>query len=1013
MKTHLLSIPSKKTDDVSWTKPLNNYLLSVYGNTSEYQQDLTTFNKLRQDIRGVHADLTGVKLYFKYYSQLELLDLRISFASANKHKKITFTWYDAFHSTSSHKQFALPFEKACVLFNLGALLSKYGVSKYEESQRNSTPDDAPFKEAVQSFQQSAGVYQFLNENFLHAPSPDLHLSTVKFLTHLNLAQSQEIFTLKVIDGDLEQKKNSLIAKLCRSTANYYEECYNVISHLSHADGYESSSTYAIVESGLDDEQEDALASEEEEESTNDYDPDANSNSAVDYKVKGKIDDFWIATIHFKLYYYKSLAFYFQALQLESTNKFGNAIAHFSKSSEIINEIPAATLKAISKGGSGDAYELLDSFKYQKDALSIKLKDLNKDNDLIYHEMVPSLVTLPDIKPMDSAKTIPMNKVALFNEINENNYNNFLKNVVPINIHELLSYYSEEKSQLLRNEIDEVDVSNEELSSVLEYLKMPKAVVNLKELISNSDGVKDTGRIDLHPDAETTKKVDDVAANYPVDIANKEYIGKIRKQIYDILSESEKLLQSNFSDSTANYKDELIKLKKGLYDAANSDSKLFGLITDENSYLYSVLGKGSRSPEYAQLFKVNNVNEKPKDVNNEVSLLDIDLSQSPPSNSGVIDSQIKNIEDILHDLNVIKTNKSKLIDKLKEEIHKDDISDILIFNCKIKSTNEIKSIIFPEELKKFNPFSSELDKLIDKQKTIIGNLKESWNKLISDPKVQEIKSSKEYQTNLLNDQIIKINQFYNENWRTYSEGLKKGVQIYNQMLRYAKDIKYKIENEHNSLQQQFSGMSVNNQPYGGATQPLYGGQSLGSESQAPNTGSIQPQFSGQSQRSAPPTPQQLQYSAPSQPHYIGTNFFSAPSPPTRQSTGGLDSNADKPPALPPKRPSQSGFQQPQQQQYQPLQQQYQPLQQQYQQPQHQQYQQPQQPQQYQPQQYQQPLQQQYQQPQHTQYQQLPQYQQPTQQQPPFTKNTNNGSNLIYDQPSTYQPNMYNFFSNNNP
>ena len=61
-----------------------------------------------------------------------------------------------------------------------------------------------------------------------------------------------------------------------------------------------------------------------------------------------------------------------------------------------------------------------------------------------------------------------------------NYNNFLVNVVPVNIHELSSYYSEEKSQYLRNEIDHFEVSNEEVSSVLEYLKLPKALVSIKE-----------------------------------------------------------------------------------------------------------------------------------------------------------------------------------------------------------------------------------------------------------------------------------------------------------------------------------------------------------------------------------------------------------------------------------------------------------------------------------------------------------------------------------------------------
>ncbi|EGW31264.1 uncharacterized protein SPAPADRAFT_61836, partial [Spathaspora passalidarum NRRL Y-27907] len=171
MKTHLLTVPSKKTEEINWVKPLNNYLVSIYGNTSSYQDDLNSFNKLRQDIRGVNADNTGLKLYYKYYSQLELLDLRIPFATVNKHKKLEFEWFDAFSPTVANKQAALPFEKANVLFNLAALLTRFAKHKYDESIQDSGSEgvDDATKSTIQLLQSAAGVYQFINENFLHAP----------------------------------------------------------------------------------------------------------------------------------------------------------------------------------------------------------------------------------------------------------------------------------------------------------------------------------------------------------------------------------------------------------------------------------------------------------------------------------------------------------------------------------------------------------------------------------------------------------------------------------------------------------------------------------------------------------------------------------------------------------------------------------------------------------------------------------------------------------------------------
>ena len=75
----------RKLEEVNWVKPLNNYLLSIYGNTLQYQDDINSLNKLRQDIRGVNADDT-LKLYYSYYSKLELIDLRIPFHDLNKSK---------------------------------------------------------------------------------------------------------------------------------------------------------------------------------------------------------------------------------------------------------------------------------------------------------------------------------------------------------------------------------------------------------------------------------------------------------------------------------------------------------------------------------------------------------------------------------------------------------------------------------------------------------------------------------------------------------------------------------------------------------------------------------------------------------------------------------------------------------------------------------------------------------------------------------------------------------------
>lgn len=108
-------------------------------------------------------------------------------------------------------QYSLAFEKASVIFNISAVLSCHAAfqNRAEESR---------LKVAYHSFQASAGMYTYINENFLHAPSFDLSRETVKTLISILLAQAQEVFLEKqVADG----KKVALLAKLASQAGYLY------------------------------------------------------------------------------------------------------------------------------------------------------------------------------------------------------------------------------------------------------------------------------------------------------------------------------------------------------------------------------------------------------------------------------------------------------------------------------------------------------------------------------------------------------------------------------------------------------------------------------------------------------------------------------------------------------------------------------------------------------------------------------------------------------------------------
>ena len=96
----MISSPLKQTNEIDWIPPLKNYIRQTYGDDPErYAEECNTLNRLRQDMRGAGKDSTaGRDLLYRYYGQLELLDLR--FPVDENHIKISFTWCVLHDSTA-------------------------------------------------------------------------------------------------------------------------------------------------------------------------------------------------------------------------------------------------------------------------------------------------------------------------------------------------------------------------------------------------------------------------------------------------------------------------------------------------------------------------------------------------------------------------------------------------------------------------------------------------------------------------------------------------------------------------------------------------------------------------------------------------------------------------------------------------------------------------------------------------------------------------------------------------
>jgi hypothetical protein len=423
MQIPMISSPLKQTNEIDWIAPLKHHIRTSYGDDPErYTEECVQLNRLRQDMRGAGKDsAAGRDLLYRYYGQLELLDLR--FPVDENHIKISFTWFDAFTQKPT-SQYSLAYEKASIIFNISAVLSCHAANQNRH-------EDVGLKTAYHSFQASAGMFTYINENFLHAPSTDLSRETVQTLIRIMLAQGQEVFIEKQIaDG----KKPGLLAKLASQAAFIYAQAV---------------------------------------EGTQD-----NVSRAVFERV-------WLLTVQIKQHHMASLAQYYQAVADYEANNYGQAICRLQaglnaskEASRIANGFPSS-VPSSSNLSSETGTVLADAVKKHMATIQERIAEYNRDNDMIYHQPVPVEANLPSIPKLPAAKAIPVSELYQGQDIQKIIGPDIFQRIVPMSVTESASLYDEEKAKLVRAETERVEGADDELAASLDYLKLPGSLNILK------------------------------------------------------------------------------------------------------------------------------------------------------------------------------------------------------------------------------------------------------------------------------------------------------------------------------------------------------------------------------------------------------------------------------------------------------------------------------------------------------------------------------------------------------
>ncbi|KAI9500151.1 pH-response regulator protein palA/rim20 [Coemansia spiralis] len=413
----LLAVKFKTTERTLYARPLSDYIASSYAEPPEaYRDDLRVLDELREAATAaLDVNASVLKRNIRYYGQLSFILSKFP-ADVN----VKFTWYNAFDSESAATCQDLYFEKAAVLFNIGAIYSQLAC-------RESRNDKDSLNRAFGYFQSAAGIFAHLQYKVVSESrtqlTTDLSAYMLTTLENLMLCQAQECVWHRSVLGHM---KDANVARVAEQVAEFYD---------------------LAIESG-------------------------SQGSLAETIPSGWLD-------HFKakrLYFYAE-AQYRKALDCLASTQYGEEVARLQMAQDYCNQLNE--LIAYDQRWSRNLRAaVLDMAKSQQELVSSNCTRSVRDNDVIYLDPVPAASSLASISPYKLAQSkapdIIENPGKYLGE--EELGPPLFKGLVPFVIHQAASLYEDKKDQLVNKDlITSLDELTADCESVLNSLNLPNAI----------------------------------------------------------------------------------------------------------------------------------------------------------------------------------------------------------------------------------------------------------------------------------------------------------------------------------------------------------------------------------------------------------------------------------------------------------------------------------------------------------------------------------------------------------
>lgn len=755
---------------------VSSLISSSYGeDPKKYSSSLHSLARARSDaVKGATgSDTTTRDLLFKWFHILEMLEVRFP------EVRVPFTWKDAF-TGKSISQYSLAYEKAGVIFNTAAVLSSIaaatprlggvgGSSGGEAgamasaavvpsaSTDASSPDGT--KRAYTALRQAAGFFTYISDNFLHAPSTDMSRALLKWMVPLLLTQANEVFLEKTLVG---KSSAGLIAKLAQGVASGYT----------------------------------ALAEE-----------------SKDWRDKDVIDKTWVMLLTAKARHFSSLAHYYKAQADATAGNHGHGLVRLTLAETLSKEAVKLSnaFSACHPASSGPSASAATTFGYSTPAASAytmpsdagpslvalvnahlalvseKRAQAVKDNDLIYHDILPSESTLPPIDKTAPAAAISIQEVYATPEVQRVIGPDLFAKLVPLGVHERASLYSEEKAKLARAEAEKCDLAEGERVATLDAMGLPASLEKFRAAVSGKGNWESL----VDPPSEVMTWAEEETNGGPARGADP--LGTGSRGVQEAFTRIRPLRQAAQQDLQAaatsldeesrlcekarvkighhfkqdpsgsiprvkEMRSELRNNRDALKQAEDNDGRIEQRWNEVRQDV-ELLGRGREAIEGAFAEAVSR-NDSSTGASSGTSLLDVSEEDERRSAEDLtqLKRSVEGLDAALVKLSKVKRERDTVLSELREKLQTDDIGHLLILNHRGGSKSasasdggdEVSSgsvtsnsqaaqeaALFRQELEKFRPWLTRLNQAISAQHHLLSEISSLWNSINSSQQGKKI------------------------------------------------------------------------------------------------------------------------------------------------------------------------------------------------------------------------------------------------------------------------------------